>query len=131
MVPVPPGPLALDAVAQDFHARHLAAYGHADAAGSVELVNARIAAWGLVDKPAPETAAGSAHTLADALVDRRPVWFDGRAVDGPVYERERLPAAAVVPGPGVIEEFGATTVVFPGWRARVERAGDLVLERAR
>jgi N-methylhydantoinase A len=131
MVPVPPGPPALDAVAQDFHARHLAVYGHADAAGAVELVNARIAAYGLVEKREPEPAAGRAHTLAEALVDRRAVWFDGRAVDGPVYEREGLPAAAVVPGPAVIEEFGATTVVFPGWRARVERAGDLALERAR
>src|SRR5262245_21450226 len=37
-VPLAPGPLDLAAIASEFHARHLAAYGHADPAGEVELV---------------------------------------------------------------------------------------------
>jgi hypothetical protein len=30
----------------------------------------------------------------------------------------------------VVEEFGSTTVVFPGWGARVDEFGNLRLERA-
>ena len=28
----------------------------------------------------------------------------------------------------IVEEFGATTVVYPGWRARMDAAGNLMLE---
>jgi N-methylhydantoinase A/oxoprolinase/acetone carboxylase beta subunit len=34
-----------------------------------------------------------------------------------------------VDGPAIVEEFGATTIVFPGWRASVDAGGNLVLER--
>src|SRR5439155_300953 len=44
-------------------------------------------------------------------------------------ERDRLPGLARVDGPAIVEEFGATTVVFPAWRARLAGAGHLVLER--
>jgi N-methylhydantoinase A len=130
MVPVPPGPLALDGLADEFHARHLAAYGHADPEGHVELVNARLVAYGVVDKPELEMAEPSAVRLEEAVVDRRAAWFDGRVVECLVYERDRLPPAAVVDGAAIIEEFGATTVVFPGWRAARRASGDLVLEPA-
>lgn len=128
-VPLEPGPLALDTVARDYHVRHRAAYGHADESRRVELVNARIAAFGIVDKPEPGIVRDPASTLDKARVDRRAVWFGGCAADCFVYERDRLPPGAAVPGPAVIEEFGATTVVFPGWSARVEDSGDLALER--
>ncbi len=52
-------------------------------------------------------------------------------VTGPakfVY-RDSLGAGASVDGPAVIIEATATTVVEPGWTARVTATGDLVLER--
>jgi len=52
-----------------------------------------------------------------------------RMVDTPVYERSRLPAAARLPGPVVIDESGSTTIVPPAWSARVLDHGDLLLER--
>src|SRR5438128_2832685 len=44
----------LDAVGATFHERHRAAYGHADPSATLELVNARLSAYGLVAKPAAE-----------------------------------------------------------------------------
>jgi hypothetical protein len=35
-----------------------------------------------------------------------------------------------VEGAAIIEEFGSTTVVFPGQRARVDEYASLLLERA-
>jgi N-methylhydantoinase A/oxoprolinase/acetone carboxylase beta subunit len=46
-----------------------------------------------------------------------------------VYERSRVPAAARLPGPVVIDESGSTTIVPPAWSARVLDHGDLLLER--
>ncbi len=127
-VKVPPGALDARAIVADFHARHLAAYGHADPDGEVEVVNARLSAYGVVDKPAVERFSSGGRTLADALIATRDVWFAGRAAPTPVYERFRLPERASVDGPAIVEEFGATTVVYPGWGARVDDAGHLVLE---
>src|SRR2546426_1696169 len=129
-VPLPPGGLDVGAIARDFHARHLAAYGHADPGGEVELANARIAAYGIVDKPAPPPPPGPVLQVDEALSGRRQAWFGGHTHDCPVYEREGLPERAAVPGPAIVEEFGATTVIFPGWRAVLDAFGHLVLEPA-
>ena len=125
-VPLAPGPLDVDAIVRDFHARHLATYGHADPAGDVELVNVRIAARGVVDKPVPRRHA----TRGEARRGARTAWFGGAELSVDVYEREGLATSATLAGPAIVEEFGATTVVPPGWIARVDDLGNLILERA-
>jgi N-methylhydantoinase A len=119
----------LAAVEAEFHRRHLGAYGHASRDAAIELVNARLTAYGVVDKPAAAPHGGAIRDLHEALVERRPVWFDGAARDCPVWERERLPRDARLPGPAIVEEFGATTVVLPGWQGAVDAHGNLRLER--
>jgi len=47
----------------------------------------------------------------------------------PVFLRERLAPGDRVPGPAIIAEGHATTVVEPGWRAEVTGLDHLVLER--
>jgi N-methylhydantoinase A len=120
-------PVALDALEADFHRRHLASYGHANPAAPIELVNARLIAYGLVSKPEAERYRGGV-SLDDALLARRPVWFGGRH-DCPVWERDRLPAGAELRGPALVEEFGATTVILPGWRGVVDPHGNLRFAR--
>jgi len=120
---------ALAAVEAAFHARHQAMYGHADPTATVELVNARLSAYGLVAKPAAARLEATGTSLDAALIERRPVRFDGAAHDCPVWERERLPADAELSGPCIVEEFGATTVVPPGWRGALDVHGNLRLER--
>ncbi|HEV8474837.1 MAG TPA: hydantoinase/oxoprolinase family protein, partial [Methylomirabilota bacterium] len=110
-----------------FHRLHAATYGHANLEAVIELVNARLTAWGVVAKPAAEHLATAARPLDEALLERRGVWFDGRRHDCPVWERERLPAPATLTGPAIVEEFGATTVIPPGWRASVDEQGNLRL----
>ncbi len=112
-----------------FHERHRAMYGHADPTAVIELVNARISAYGVVPRPATERHQSGAASLDAALIERRPVRFDGAAHDCPVWERERLPADAELGGPAIVEEFGATTVVPPGWGGVVDAYGNLRFER--
>ena len=105
------------------------AYPEQDAA-AVELVNVRLTAYGVVAKPEPARHRSESRRLAGALLEERPVWFAGGVRPCPVYERERLPERAELAGPAIVEEFGATTVVFPGWRGWLDEAGNLRLERA-
>ena len=122
-------PDALDAVEAAFHRRHLEMYGHADPAAMIELVNARLAAYGQVSKPAPARHTTAATSLDAALIERRTVWFEDAPRDCPVWERERLPAGALLRGPAIVEEFGATTVIPPGWRGAVDEHGNLRFDR--
>jgi 5-oxoprolinase (ATP-hydrolysing) len=46
-----------------------------------------------------------------------------------LYVRERLEAGALIDGPAIIAEQNATTVVEPGWRARLMAAGPIELQR--
>jgi N-methylhydantoinase A len=123
------GDEALAAVGSRFHARHLAMYGHADPTATIELVNARLSAYGVVARPEAPRHAGGGAALAAALIERRSIRFDSAAHDCSVWERERLPADAELRGPAIVEEFGATTVVPPGWRGTVDAWGNLRFER--
>ena len=44
-----------------------------------------------------------------------------------MYDRDRLPLAAAVDGPAVVEGSETTVVVPPGQRARVDERGTLVV----
>jgi N-methylhydantoinase A len=124
-----PGTPALAAIEAAFHRQHLAAYGHANPGAIIELVNARLTARGVVPKPAPERYRSGTTSMEAAGVERRPVWFEGRRHDCPVWERERLPERAELRGPAIVEEFGATTVLLPRWRGALDEQGHLHIER--
>ena len=55
----------------------------------------------------------------------RKVWFEGKWRETSVYERNEVGPGAVVEGPAIVEESGATTVIPPGWRAAVHESGHL------
>ena len=59
----------------------------------------------------------------------RPAWFDGGWHDTKLWSRLDLPVDAVIDGPAILEQPDATTIVEPGQRARVDRLGNLILER--
>ena len=130
-VPVPAG--ALDSariaqIAEAFHDLHRRTYGHDNRSEPVQLVNVRVTAIGsippLVVRDAP-AASGN-----DAIKTRRSLWFRASgAVDAVVLDRARMPAGLVAPGPSVIESLESTILVPPGWQARMNEDGFVVLRQ--
>ena len=57
------------------------------------------------------------------------VHLDGARRDVPLYERAALDPAARIAGPAIITEPTGTNMIEPGWSARVDHMGNLVLER--
>lgn len=114
--------------ASSFHQVHEKRYGYSDAHRAVEIVNVRARAIGSTPKPElPKLAArGGARA---AMAGERDVFFNGRVVKTPVYERSRLRAGNRLRGPAIVTEYSATTVVLGEWGARVDRYGNLVMER--
>jgi len=60
----------------------------------------------------------------------RPAYFGPEIgwVDTPVIRRSDLSAPRT--GPLIVEEYDATCLVLPGWRASLDAARNIVLERA-
>ena len=71
---------------------------------------------------------GRAADLEGALREVRPVWYDGRWLDTPVYAREKLPLDAVIAGPAILEQMDATTVLEPSDRARSDADGNIIID---
>jgi N-methylhydantoinase A len=71
-----------------------------------------------------------ARRVERALTGCREVGFDGRSSPCPIHARDRLQPGDVLRGPAIVEEYGSTTVVFPGLRAEVDRFGNLLLTLA-
>ncbi|MEY4583113.1 MAG: hypothetical protein RL701_7816, partial [Pseudomonadota bacterium] len=71
----------------------------------------------------------AARTGALAAVAHHPVYFAGRALDTPVFERAALRPGDRVLGPAILSEANTTSVVEPGWQAELNALGHLVLKR--
>jgi N-methylhydantoinase A len=48
-------------------------------------------------------------------------------VEATIYQRDTLPVGFVLQGPAVLEQSDTTTLIEPGWTARVDEAGNLLL----
>ena len=107
-----------------FEAAHLARFGFiSPERGLLYEMLAVEAIGGGADIPAHPLSAGTA-----SAVGRLRVWLgDWREVA--LYDRATLGAGAALHGPAIIKEATGTVVLDPGWQARVDATGNLILER--
>ncbi len=138
-VPAPEGEVteayAAD-VADAFHAEHRALYGYDfrdDPRQQVEWVNLRVTGVGPITRPQLREISASPgdDVAARARRSTRPVCFEADAgyVATDVYWRPELLAGDTIAGPAVIEEFGSTVPVHPGFAVRVDAFGNLVITK--
>ncbi len=104
-----------------FHARHAAAYGHRLDL-PVELVNLRVR----VRAPAPDLTLPAFTSTTDRPTTRSTRAY-GCNAPVPVVTRAACHPNADLIGPAVIADPVATTWLAPGWSARLDRAGNLIL----
>jgi N-methylhydantoinase A len=111
-----------------FYAAHDRTYGFAPQA-PIRLVNLRTVHRADAGAPTPEDWRPS-H--GSPLRRRTNVLLpEHRApVAAAVYDRAALQAGATIAGPAIVEQDDTTTLLTPGWRGRVDRLGNLVLERS-
>ena len=81
--------------------------------------------------PPDKPDGGLANSPAFGRVGARPVCFDATEgyVDTAVLWRPDLVPGATVDGPAVIEEFGSTVPLHPGFAARVDEYLNLIVTR--
>jgi N-methylhydantoinase A len=151
--PLGEGPLTperLSALVSTFHAEHRRLYTYDLPNAPIELVTLRVTAIGALPKRAASESLSSSGKAAESLApgggaieslsptgeegrvrgSSRPVYFRGRGfIATPVYARDELTPGMTFDGPAIIEQSDSTPLVAPGFRARVDEAHNLLLER--
>jgi N-methylhydantoinase A len=116
---------AIADLVKSFHAEHRREYNYRRDDSPVSFFRLNLKAVGIVPK-----AEFAVHKPTGAIpepVDRRRVWFDGKGLDTPVFQRDDLPCGFSFQGPAIIEQVDATTVVPPGASAEVDKYLNIII----
>jgi N-methylhydantoinase A len=132
---------------KEFESEHQRRYGYIHPGREVELVTLRLRA---VVK-SPRLAITAAHVkktdqvsetahvgtgtpprpgqarLGSFSTPEVPVLFDGKKLKAKIYARDALHPGKKYSGPAIVTEYSATTVIPPGKRFHLDRAGNLVV----
>ncbi len=120
-----------DAVADAFHDAHNALYGYhfrGRADQPVEWVNLRATGIGPIPRSELREIAAGTGDVSGAVLGIRRVYFDEWS-QATIYDRTELRAGDQVCGPAVVQEFGSTVPIHPGFSARVDAFGNLIVTR--
>jgi N-methylhydantoinase A len=131
-IPIAPGPLTparLVELREAFAVEHEKTYGYRSDGEQVQIVGLRLVARGL----SPETRVperlrivadtGAASTSRRAYFGPEDGWRET-----PIIARQMLNGRPSE-GPLIIEEYDATTVIRPGWRASLDAGGNIMIDR--
>ena len=119
----------LDEITAGFEAAHRQRYGFTmpEKPLVVEAVSAEVV--GGTDTEEDPVFAVSDPLPPPEPLARATIFTEGAEHEAPVFDRDALLPGQEVAGPAIIREATATTVVEPGWRARLDRRRYLILER--
>jgi N-methylhydantoinase A/oxoprolinase/acetone carboxylase beta subunit len=113
----------------EFDRRHEQSYGYANPARAAEIVNVRVKAIGVTDKPELPVLPATDARLPEPVAMRE-AWFGRRRCAMPVFHVESLPRDASGAGPALLAGAQATTVVPLHHRFRIDALGNVVATRA-
>ncbi|WP_225008149.1 hydantoinase/oxoprolinase family protein [Novosphingobium percolationis] len=95
-----------------------------------EIVNLRAVALGrALDLPAAELEKGDGNPLAAKVRDHL-LWMEGREQAAVIYDRAKLRAGDVIPGPAIVCEMDSTTLIESGCIATVDHVGNILITLA-
>jgi len=92
-----------------------------------EIVNLRAVAMGrALDLPAAELEKGDGNPIAAKMRDHV-LWMDGREQPAVIYDRAKLRAGDVIPGPAIVCEMDSTTLIESGCTGTVDAVGNILI----
>ncbi|HEY4407485.1 MAG TPA: hydantoinase/oxoprolinase family protein [Xanthobacteraceae bacterium] len=121
----PPG------IRQAFDRDYKRRYGHADSKAAAELQALHLSAFTRLRRPElarlPRAATGMRPP------QRRPVYFGaaGGTLDAQIFDRTALAPGFKETGPALIEEYGSTTLVWPGDSFEIGALGEIRIQCGR
>lgn len=123
------GPSDMEKALQSFHQKHEELYTFNMHWKGVEFLTFRLKAV------APKAAfhlrqiGQGGRDASAAIKRRRSCWFNGREMDTPVYDGDKLLAGNLIQGPAIIEESTTTVVIPETFSCSVDERKNYVLTR--
>jgi len=129
-VPIASSPVDEAGIRAAFEACYERTYGRLLPGIPVRIVNLRTTATGRrptldMESLAPDDDA----SMERAARDTRPIWIDGGWQEAGVLNRLDLPVGALIDGPAILEQPDTTIFLEPDLAGRVDRFGNLLIER--
>ncbi|MCG6947125.1 MAG: hydantoinase/oxoprolinase family protein [Deltaproteobacteria bacterium] len=114
---------------EDFHVLHEKTYGHRNRDKKVEIVNLRLRALGMPEKPEFEKAEKmEAKPPEEAFLGECEVVFDQKSTTTQVISRDKLLSGNKIGGPAILVEYSSTIVIPPFAEAAVDAYGNVIME---
>ncbi|MXY01171.1 MAG: hydantoinase/oxoprolinase family protein [Chloroflexi bacterium] len=110
-----------------FHLAHDRRYSYSLPGHPVQIVSIRLDGIVQTDEPSAGAVAQGRGDPAPSATVRS--YFDSNLHATPVFGREVLGSGHVIWGPAIVTQDDCTTVVAPGWLARMDDAGTLVISQ--
>lgn len=120
-----PVPFEGDPVEQ-FHRAHEQRYGHHLPQRAVEIVNMRLEATGVIDKPVMQPEPSGTIDPSAAFAGEQQTANDNHMA---IYSRDRLKPGMQFNGAALVRQFDSTVFVAEQWSASVDGYHNLILER--
>ena len=125
------GQAMLDFMWEEFHNVHDRTFGfNYRGQQDVELVNLRVRAVGRQSRP-QISAIEDTRSEAAPFGKREVYWRSTGWIDVPLFRRSDLALNQHIAGPAIIEEYGSTIVMPPGWSLHADRYRNLILVSGR
>ena len=118
----------LEAMIEAFHREHEHAYGYCNRNVCVQMVNFRVSAIGIMEKPDLAAVPLTPEAGLPEPMEQRKVLFDREEefLDTNVYRRDELRPGTTVYGPAILEQMDSTCVIPPHWSAYTDAYRNII-----
>ena len=112
-----------------FHSLHQKTYGYQNEDKIVEIVNIRLRARGIPEKPKFQKARDmKEQPPEEALLGEKEVVFDEEVKKTQILARDKLSSGNRISGPAILVEYSSTIVIPPFAEAKVDEYGNVIME---
>lgn len=112
---------------ESFEREHERLYGYRHEGREIEVVNLRLRAIGLKEKPSLKELEFSKELKSDAILGEREVYINGEWKRFKVIDRTKLTFGNRIDFPAIVVEYSSTTLIPEGAFGEVDRYGNLIL----
>jgi N-methylhydantoinase A len=110
-----------------FDEEHRKSFGHTAPNEPVEIVSYRLRGVGRVPPVDLPKYKPTGTTLKDVLREMRSARFDGKMIECPVYQRDKLDVGTTFNGPALVDQLDCTTVIPPGQKVRIDDYRNMII----
>jgi N-methylhydantoinase A len=120
--------LDIENYSENFHKAHEKTYGYANENKTVEIVNIRLRARGLPEKPVLEKLEydGEKPDIS-AFYDKKDVIFDNKKYEVNIIDRNKLKYGNKIFGPAIVTEYTSTIVLPPDTATEIDEFGNMII----